>query len=652
MTPLGYGGDYNPEQWPAEVRAEDVALMRAAGVNLVTVGVFSWGTLQPTPDSWDSRWLHDVVDDLAAAGIGVDLATPTASPPPWLGTLHEEALAVDADGVRMGHGSRNHFCPSSPVYRAHARAVARRLGEEFGSHPGVVLWHIGNEYGQVCFCENCAEAFRGWLRRRYGTLDRLNDAWGTAFWSQHYDAWDRIGLPCRVPYIVNPAQWLDHKRFVSDLLLECYLEQRDVLRPLVGETPITTNFMGFFDLVDYRSWAPHVDVVADDHYGDPADPEQPSRTALTHELMRSLGGGRWLLMEQAMGAVNWRPHNVPKTRGQRRRDVLRSVALGADGVLSFQWRQSRFGSERFHSAMLPRAGADSQLHRDVVDLGADLGALAELTGVPVRGDVALLFDWDAMWAAREPSVPSRLRDPLETLHAWYRPLWERGLRADVVASTADLSGYPVVLAPAQHLLRPEAVAALRAHLERGGELVMGPFSAAVDETMALLPGPFPCGLTDLLGARGEQWWPVAAPVAVSSAALGDFEIDGWAEQLTLTDGVPLAAFAHEDLGPAIVASATCGFTYLACDPPADRLAALLDTVLARAGVAPDLGVLRATGGAEVARRGGLTFALNNTPDHLELALTAPATDVLTGEDFDIAAPLKPGGVLVLREEPA
>lgn len=648
MAPLSYGGDYNPEQWPASTVDADIEAMLRAGVNLVTLGVFSWGRIQPTPTSWDTAWLHRIVDDLTEAGIDVDLATPTASPPPWLGDLHPEALAVNEDGVRMGHGSRNHFCPSAPSYRDRARDVARRLGEEFGEHPGVTMWHIGNEYGQRCLCDTCQEAFRGWLRQRYGTLDALNAAWGTTFWSQHYDTWERIGVPRRAPYLINPAQWLDHRRFVSDLLLDCYLDQRDALRPLVGDTPITTNFMGFFDLVDYRSWAPHVDVVTDDHYGDPADPDQPSRTSLVHELMRSLGNGTWLMMEQAMGAVNWRPHNTPKTSAQRRIDVLRCVAHGADGVLSFQWRQSRFGSERFHSAMLPNAGAGSPLHRDVIALGADLAALGEIAGVPVRGRVAMLFDWDSWWASVEPSTPSRRRDPIERLHDWYLPMWRRGLRVDVIASTANLDGYDVVLAPMQHLLRPEATASIRAFLARGGRFVMGPFSGAVDETTALLPGPFPGGLTDDLGARGEQWWPLAGPVTVRSATLGDFTVDGWAEQLTLTVGTSVADFDHPDLGPAIVTAG--GFTYLACDPPAERLNALLDGVLREAGTEADLGVLASPSGAEVARRGEWTFAFNNTPDPLVLALRAPATDVLTGEDFDIAAPLKVGGVLVLREK--
>lgn len=648
---LLYGGDYNPEQWDESVWTEDVDLMRRAGVNLVTVGVFSWGRLQPRPDAWDTGWLHRVVDMLWDAGIAVDLATPTASPPPWLGTMHPEALAVNADGVRMGHGSRNHFCPSSSTYREGCLDVTRRLGAEFGDHPAVRLWHIGNEYGQVCFCDGCAEAFRRWLRLRYDSLELLNEAWGTTFWSQHYGDWREIGLPGRAPYLINPAQALDHRRFASDTLRDCYLEQRRALLPLVGGVPITTNFMGFFGTVDYRSWIGEIDVVADDHYGDPADPDQPSRSALVHDLMRSLGDGPWLMMEQAMGAVNFRAHNVPKTDAQRRLDVIRAVARGADGVLSFQWRQARFGSERFHSAMLPNSGPDTRLHGEVRRLGTELAALSEVAGTHSRGQVAMLFDWESMWAEQEPSVPSRLRNTIQALEAWYRPLWERGVLVDVVSSVDSLDSYPLVLAPAQHMLRPEALENLRAHLRRGGHLVMGPFSAVVDADDALLPGPFPSGLTDLLGATGEQWWPLAPEgLVATSPRYGDFRAERWAEQFSVQDAEVVAGFDHTDLGPAIIASRRYPFTYVACEPPAPVLAALMDQSLLRARVVPDLGPVKETAGAEVVRRGEFTFVLNHHPHPAELTLTRPAQEIVSGRHHTNRITLAPGDVVALREE--
>jgi len=311
---LLYGCDYNPEQWPREVWHEDVALMRAAAVNLVTVGVFSWALLEPRPGEFELDWLGDVLDLLQASGIAVDLATPTASPPAWLSVRWPETRAVTADGVRLSHGSRNHFCPSSPVYRDRALTIAGALVDRFASHPAVRMWHIGNEYGQVCHCNLCGAEFRAWLRRRYGTLGELNRAWGTTFWSQRYDDWAEVIPPRAAPYLINPTQTLDYRRFASDQLLALYLEQRELVRRATPATPVTTNFMGFHPITDYWRWAPEVDVVADDSYGDPADDDSPLRQSLAHDLMRGLAGGMpWMLMEQAASAVNWRPHNLPKT---------------------------------------------------------------------------------------------------------------------------------------------------------------------------------------------------------------------------------------------------------------------------------------------------------------------------------------------------
>ena len=642
---LRYGGDWNPEQWPDSTLAEDLALMLDAHVNLVTVGVFSWGRLQPSPDTWDWAWLDRVVEQTTAAGIEVDLATPTASPPPWLGIAHPETLSVARDGVRVGHGSRNHFCPSSAVYRERCRDIAGRLGERYGSTPGVVMWHIGNEYGQECFCDLCAGRFRAWLVARSSSLDALNDAWGTTFWSQHYSAWDEIMPPRRAPYLINPGQALDWRRFCSDNLRSLYEEQVAGLRPLVGDAPITTNYMGFFPLIDYQSWAP--DIVADDHYVDPADPSSPARAALTHDLMRSLGHGRWMMMEQSMGAVNWREHNVPKTSAQRRADVLRAVAHGADGVLSFQWRQARFGSERYHGALLTNAGPEAPLHRDVREIGAVLERVSGVAGVVEPARVAVLFDWISRWTADEPSVPSRRFSLLTELERWYRPLWERGVAVDVVPPTADLGRYALVLAPCQHALDAAGLAALRTRVESGRELVLGPFSAAVDEHDRLLPGPFPGGLFDLLGARGEQWWPLPdAGVRVISSLLGDAQVQLWAEQLTVTGAEVLARFDHADLDAAVVRRGS--FTYVGARLAEAQLQALVDDVLARAGVQPDLGVLaEMPAGYEVSVRGDVTFVLPLCGTGGTLRLTGPVHDLVSDRDLIGDVPLQPGASYAL-----
>lgn len=332
---LLYGGDYNPEQWPEEVWVEDVRLMQEAHVTMVTVGVFSWALLEPTQGHYDLGWLGRVLDLLHDGGIAVDLATATASPPPWFSLAHPDSLPVTADGVRLSWGSRQAYCPSSPDYRRAATALAGTLARRYGRHPAVRMWHVGNEYGchvPQCFCDTSAAAFRAFLQDRYGDLDALNAAWGTAFWSQRCSAWEQVIPPRASPSHRNPTQQLDWWRFGSDALLQLYRAERDVLREITPDLPVTTNFMApGFKPVDYVAWGREVDLVANDHYLPGADPAAEVDLALGADLMRSVGGGRpWLLMETSTSAVNWQPHNLakatwaappqrPVARGPRRR---------------------------------------------------------------------------------------------------------------------------------------------------------------------------------------------------------------------------------------------------------------------------------------------------------------------------------------------
>lgn len=498
-----FGGDYNPEQWEPAVWREDVALMRQAGVNLVTVGVFSWATLEPTPGAREFGWLDEVLDLLHGAGIAVDLATPTASPPPWLGVQHPDTLPVDRDGVRLIAGSRNQFSPSSSVYREHALAITRDLAARYAAHPAVRMWHVGNEFGQIDHGDEAAREFRAWLRSRYGSIDALNTAWGTAFWSQRYDAFDEILPPRRMPYLVNPTQSLDFRRFTSDQMLVCFRELRDAIRDAGARQPITTNFMGFFAHVDYQSWAGDVDVIADDQYPDPGSAESPVETAMIQDLMRSLGDGRsWMLMEQAVSATSWRPHNLPKSPQRARRDSLQAVARGADAICYFQWRQAKAGAERFHSAMLPHAGADSEVFRGVVRQGEELRRLSGDVGVVgsrIDARVAVLFDWSSWWAGEEPARPTERLNTMEQATRWYRQLWRRGIAADVVGASTAPDGYDVILVPHAYIVRPETADALRRAVERGAHVVVGPFSGVADENAQVLQGRSPVLLRELVG---------------------------------------------------------------------------------------------------------------------------------------------------------
>lgn len=654
---LLYGGDYNPEQWPEAVWADDVALMQEAGVSLVTVGVFSWARLEPSPGARDFAWLDRVLDLLHAHGIAVDLATPTASPPPWMGHRWPETLPVDADGVRLTYGSRNQFSPASAVYRRFAREITRDLAERYASHPAVRMWHVGNELGQVCRSDESAQAFRDWLRGRYGTLDGLNEAWGTTFWSQRYDDWAEVIPPRRAPYLINPTQELDFRRYSSDALLEVYREQRDIIRSIDPVAPITTNFMGFFPLVDYWSWAGDLDVVADDAYPDPTDPDAPSTAALTQDLMRSLGSGApWLLMEQAVSAVNWRDHNVPKSPDRMRLESLQAVARGADGICFFQWRASRAGAERFHSAMLPHAGPDTDVHRGIRRLGADLRALRTAAGTRVEARVAIVFDWSSWWAAEEAARPTTRLQVLDQVRSWYRPLWESGVAVDLVHPSHDMSDYALVLAPALYLLSDDDARALDAYVAGGGGLVVGPFSAVATPDAHVRTGRFPVPLADVVGVSGEEWLPLPAQgTLLASELLGPVLVTDYAERLR-THGARVVARHGEDapLGlagsPAVTVHARGAGRawYVGALLPESATAVLLRDACAAQGIGT-------TGypGVESVRRGDLLFLLNHGDTPVTVSLPpGEVTDLLTLSDHRDEIVVGPVDAVVLIERSA
>ena len=542
-----FGGDYNPEQWPEDVWPDDVALMRAAGVTLATVGVFAWARLEPRPGEYEFGWLDRVVELLHGGGIAVDLATATASPPPWLARIDPASLPVRADGSRLWPGSRQAFCPSSTGYRERALALVERLAARYGDHPAVVLWHAGNESGNhvwECFCDRSAERFREWLRDRHGDLDTLNATWGTSFWSQRYAEWAEVIPPRATPTFPNPGQRLDWHRFCSDELLGHYLAEREVLRRH-SDRPVTTNFVGFRPAVDCWAWAPHLDVVSQDTYQDPADPRTAVDAAMVADLMRGLGGGRpWLLMEQTTARVNWRDRNVAKRPGQYRSWSLQAVARGADGVLHFQWRQSVAGAEKWHSAMV---GHDGAVRPEVAALGAELAGLTGVTGEPVAAATALVFSWPSWWAQSQPAQPAADLDHLGEARRWYAAAWDENVTVDFARPGADLSGYRLVLLPTVYLLADDEVAALEAYVDGGGTLLVGCWSGLVDERDQVPTGRYPARLRDLLGVTVAEHLPLAAPAAVRLDG-ADHEVEGWSERLVPDPGTEvLGRYAGGDL---------------------------------------------------------------------------------------------------------
>jgi beta-galactosidase len=550
---IAYGGDYNPEQWDETVWREDVALMREAGVNLVSVGIFSWGMLEPRPGEYEFGWLDRVIELLHGAGIAVDLATPTAAPPPWFLHRHPEARPLTRDGLSLGGGSRQTYCPSSPAYHSAVTNITRQLALRYGNHPAVVLWHVNNEYGAPmgeCYCETSAAAFRDWLRARYGDLDTLNERWGAAFWSQRYSDWAEIEPPRVSTSVVNPAQRLDFARFSSDALLDCFRRERDILHELAPGVPVTTNFMANnCKSVDYWRWAPEVDVISNDNYLIAEHTDSYLDLAMSADLTRSLAGGRpWLLMEHSTGAVSWQPHNVAKGPGEMRRNSLAHLARGADGILFFQWRASRFGAEKHHSAMLPHGGTDTRIWREVTELGAELATLSDVRGTAVEADIAMVWDWESWWALELEWRPSADLDYLERIRAWYEAAWRAGLTVDFVHPEADLSGYPLVVVPQLYLTTPEGGENLTRYVSDGGTLLVSYFSGIVDAWDRVHPGAHPGVLREVLGLTVEEWLPLRPGEQVTlewndDASLPLGRADSWAEIVQLAGAKPVLSYA-------------------------------------------------------------------------------------------------------------
>ncbi|MCQ4209391.1 beta-galactosidase [Streptomyces longispororuber] len=578
---LGFGGDYNPEQWGPEVHAEDRELMARAGVNLVTLGIFGWATAEPSPGAYDFGWLDPHLDRLADAGIAVSLATMTASPPPWLARLHPETLPVLADGTRLHPGSRQHWCPSSPVFRTYATRLVEQVATRYAGHPALALWHVGNEFGchvsRHCHCEVSAAAFRTWLRARYdGSLDALNSAWSTDFWSQRYGDWEEIGTPRTAPSFRNPGQRLDYLRFSSDELLDCYRAEKAVLDRITPDVPVTTNFVPIAPTLDLFGWAAEMDVVSYDSYPDPHDPDSFHRTAFSYDVIRGLRGGQpWLLLEQAPGAVNWRERNGRKPAGRMELDSWQAVAHGADSVLFFQWRASRGGAEKFHSAMVPHGGGETRTFRDVTRLGAELAATPGLLGSrPERADAALLMDWPNWWALEQEAHPSADVTFLDAALAHHRPLYDASVACDVVPVDADLAPYRLLLVPNLYSVSEATAARVREYVHGGGTLVMSYFSGIVDEHDRVHLGGYPAPFRELLGLRVEEFDPRPD--------------GGWAEDIVLEGAQQVLSF--KDGSPAVTRHAYGDGTawYLGMRPEPAAMRDLVDRIRAEAGVRPVL----------------------------------------------------------------
>ncbi|MFF4783049.1 beta-galactosidase [Streptomyces griseorubiginosus] len=645
LSRLAFGGDYNPEQWPESVWDEDVRLMREAGVTMVSVGIFSWALLEPEPGAYDFGWLDRVMDRLHDNGIRVDLGTPTVAPPKWFYRAHPDALPVTADGTRLAFGSRGAICHSNSAYRAAAAGITTRLAERYGDHPGLAMWHVHNEYGvpvSACWCDSCAAHFRRWLETRYGGVDSVNEAWGTAFWGQHYTSLEQIDPPRTAATVGNPGQALDYKRFADATMRENFCAERDILHRLSPGVPVTTNFMTALsqcDSVDYWAWGREVDIVTNDHYLITDGRRTHVNLAMAADLTRSVAGGApWILLEHSTSGVNWQSRNPAKAPGQMARNSLAHVARGSEGAMFFQWRQSRRGAEKFHSAMVPHGGTDTRVWREVVELGAALDSLSTVRGTRTQADVAVLWDWHSWWAQSLDWRPSVDHDARERADAFYEALYDRHLTVDFAHPEADLSAYPLVVVPASYLMTQEAGRNLARYVENGGTLVVSYFSGIVDEHDAVHEGACPGALRDVLGLTVEEFSPLLPGQQVRVTGPDGPELTGdvWSEFVvprgaetvwTYADGL---AAGH----PAVTRHRHGRGTawYVSTRLTARGLDALLgrsaeDAGLpSRADLPHDVEVVRREGAS-----GSFVFVVNHTATEAKVPLDGAGTELLTGE---------------------
>lgn len=506
-----HGADYNPEQWLdyPEIFEKDIELMKKAHCNVMSVGIFSWAALEPEEGVFNFEWLDKVINTLYENGISTILATPSGARPAWLSQKYPEVLRVSETRVRNLHGFRHNHCYTSPVYREKTAILNGKLAERYANNPAVIMWHISNEFGGECHCDLCQNEFRNWLKEKYKTLDNLNKKWWTTFWSHTFTSWDQIESPSPIGENQVHALNLDWKRFVTDRTIDFMKHEINTVKKYNPSIPATTNFMYYYEGLNYFKFKDHVDVVSYDSYPEwhsEDNKEVAYRVAAYFDIMRSIKGKPFMLMESTPSMTNWQRVSKLKKPGMHKLASLQAIAHGSNTVQYFQWRKSRGSSEKLHGAVVDHYGKeDNRVFNDVKEVGETLESIKKIINTNVKSEVAIVFDWENMWALNDSQGPRNIGlNYIDIVMDYYKVFWQQGINVDFIDMECNLDKYKLVVAPILYMTRENFQDKIRSYVNKGGNFVMTYFSSIVNDTDLCYLGGFPGNLMDVFGLRSEE----------------------------------------------------------------------------------------------------------------------------------------------------
>lgn len=506
-----HGADYNPEQWLdyPEIFKQDIDLMKKAKCNVMSIGIFSWAKLEPKEGIFDFEWLDNVINTLYENGINTILATPSGARPAWLSQKYPEVLRVEANRVRNLHGFRHNHCYTSPIYREKIKILNEKLAHRYANNPAVIMWHISNEFGGECHCNLCQEEFRKYLKNKYKTLDKLNKDWWTTFWSHTYTSWSQIESPSPIGENQIHALNLDWKRFVTERTIDFMSHEIDVVKAYNPSIPATTNFMLYFEGLNYFKFKDKIDIVSIDCYPEwhsEDNIEVGYKTAAYYDIMRSIKNKPFMLMESTPSMTNWQRVSKLKKPGMHKLSSLQAVAHGSDTVQYFQWRKSRGSSEKLHGAVVDHYGKeDTRVFKDVANLGEILEKLELVCNSKTKSKIAIVYDWENLWALNDAQGPRNIGlNYNDIVIEYYKIFWELGINVDFVDMECDIDKYDLVVAPILYMTRNRYQDKIRTFVSQGGNFVLTYFSAIVNDTDLCYLGGFPGDLMDVFGIRSEE----------------------------------------------------------------------------------------------------------------------------------------------------